>query len=137
MALETLQKVVDNLVNLNARFLTNIHRETKNIYEHAHRNLRKRLRRGIPILGTLAKTALSLEKDQPVDMLYLDNDRTQIHAAVEDSRAFRRLEERGYVEILHGKYPNFKRYFPLFLKLDFKAEKGAGYLIEAIAIARQ
>lgn len=134
---ETIQNVVDNLVNLNARFLTDMQRETKNIYEQAHRRLRNRLRRSIPILETFAKTALSLEKDQPVDMLYRDNSRMQILAAIEDSMAFRRLEERGYVEILHGKYPNFKRYFPLFLRLDFKAEKGAGYLIEAISIARR
>jgi TnpA family transposase len=134
---ETLQNVVDNLIELNARFLTDMQRETRNIYEHAHRKLRKRLRRGIPILEAFAKTALSIENDQPVDKLYHNNDRVQIQSAVEDSVAFRRLEERGYVEILHGKYPNFKRYFPLILRLDFRAEKGANYLIEAITIARR
>ena len=135
--METHQSVVDNLVDMHAQFLTDMERKTKNIYEHAHRKLRKRLRRGIPTLEAFATTALALEKHEHIDMLYRENDRERVESAVEDSKAFRRLEERGYLEILHGKYPNFKRYFPLFLKLEFQASRGARYLIEAIEIARK
>jgi TnpA family transposase len=38
---------------------------------------------------------------------------------------------------LHGKYPNFKRYFRMFLTLDFHVVKGAQHLIDAIGIARR
>ena len=54
--LETEQSVVDNLVDMNARFLIDTERETKNIYEAAHRKLRKRLRRGIPTFYALLPT---------------------------------------------------------------------------------
>lgn len=134
---ETLQTVVDHLVDLNARFLTNMQRETKNIYENAQRRLRKRLRKSIPILESFTATAMSLDGNQFVVSLFQEYDKAMLSTALEDVRAYRRLEEQGYVEILHGKYPNFKRYFPLFLELEFKAAEGAGYLIEAIHTARQ
>lgn len=135
--LETMQSVVDNLADMNARFLIDTERETKKIYEEAHRRLRRKLRRGLPTLEAFVKTALGMDRDQSIDLLYRENDRAQVEAALEDSRAFRRLEERGYVEILHGKHPNFKRYFRLFLTLDFHTVKGARYLMEAIEIARK
>ena len=94
--LETEQSVLDNLVDMNARFLIDTERKTKNLYEEVHRRLRKRLRRGIPTLEAFANTALALERAQPIDLLYRENDRGQVRAAVEDSQAFRRLEERGY-----------------------------------------
>lgn len=58
---ETLQDIVDNLVDMNARFLTDTQRESKKLYEEALRRLRKRLRRGLAALEPLFKGTVNLE----------------------------------------------------------------------------
>jgi hypothetical protein len=78
-----------------------------------------------------------MEMGLPIEAFFREHDRAKLQAALADSRALRRLEDYGYVKILHGKYPNFKRYFRLFLNLDFHAVQGANYLIGAIEIARR
>lgn len=134
---ETLQDIVDNLVDMNDRFLTDTERVSKKLYDEARRRLRKRVRRGMDTYEAFTISALAMEIGLPIEALFRDHDRAKLQAALTDSRALRRLEDYGYVKILHGKYPNFKRYFRPFLTLDFHAVQGAKYLIGAIDIARR
>lgn len=120
----------------NIRFISSIERESKNAYELKHRRLRKEMKKGVQTLEAFAKLYLSLGKDDPVGLINDQISHDQIKQAVGYCHEYRRLEETGKIEILQGKYPNFKRYFPLFLTLNFQAEKGAQYLLDAINITR-
>ena len=134
---ETQCSILDNLVYMHSYFVVNMGREAKNLYEKKHRQLRKKLRSSIPVLEAFATKALKIENGQPIDPVYSEIDKKSVIYAIEDSRSFRTLEEKGFLQILNKKHPNFKRYFPMFLTLGFCAEKGASYLIEAIEIARK
>lgn len=133
----TQQAVLDNLLYMHIRFMGNIEREAKNIYEIKHRQLRKKIKKGIKTLETFAKLYLSLDLDDSISLIDGQISRDRIKYAVEYFEEYRQLEETGKLEILHRKYPNFKRYFPLLVSLNFEAEKGCQYLLDAIQIARQ
>jgi TnpA family transposase len=133
----TKQSMLDNLSYMHIRFISTIDREAKNIYESKHRKLRKKMKKGIKTLESFAKLYLSFERNTPVYRIDEQISQAKIMAAVDCCQEYKRLEENGKIDILQGKYPNFKRYFPLFLTLNFQAEKGAQYLLDAISIVRQ
>jgi TnpA family transposase len=128
------QNIIDNLARMHAQFLITMERKARNRYEEQHRKLRKKMSKSLATFEALAKAFF--ESSDPND-LGKQIDKDQVGQALETCRQFRKLEEKGVLNILQGMYPNFKRYFPLFLKLQFDAEEGAQYLIEAINVARQ
>ena len=134
---ELRKTILDNIVYMNSKYLTNIHREAKNAFEKEHGALRKRLQKGIETLKELGKKVLSLGTDQTIGPVFQVISRPAIEDAITVSEDFTRLEERGYLEKLQGKYRSFRKFFPKFLQLNFLAEHGGEYLIQAITIARQ
>ncbi len=133
----TKQSMLDNLLHMHIRFISTIDRQSKNVYESKHRQLRKRMRKSVKTLKSFAKLYLSFERNASVSDMDEKINQMQIMSAVDCCQEYEHLENSGKLEILQGKYPNFKRYFPLFLTLDFQTEKGAQYLLDAINIARQ
>lgn len=133
----TKQSMLDNLLYMHIRFISTIEREAKNAYEQKHRRLRKDMKKSVNTLESFAKLYLTLEKSAPLYLIDKEISQDQIFMAVKCCHDYKRLEESGKIEILHGKYPNFKRYFPLFLTLNFQSEKGAQYLLEAIDSTRK
>lgn len=131
------QTMLDNLLLMHIRFIGAIERESKNAYELKHRRLRKEMKKSVQTLEAFAKLYLSLKGNDPIDLINDRIDQDQIIRAVGCCQEYRHLEETGKIEILHGKHPNFKRYFPLFLTLNFQAEKGAQYLLDAVNITRR
>ncbi|MDJ0704150.1 MAG: Tn3 family transposase [Leptolyngbyaceae cyanobacterium MO_188.B28] len=64
-------------------------------------------------------------------------DEDKFCSSLEDLRAFKRLEERGYGDLLLVRYPSLRKYFADFIRLPFAAEHGNDCLLEAIRLVRQ
>ena len=98
---------------MHAQFMTGMQREARNAWEKEHRQVRKRLRRGVTVLRELAETVLALRPspEAPLSTLLAHIDPHRIDGAVADCVKFERLERYGLLDKLHGKYANFRRYF--------------------------
>jgi hypothetical protein len=57
---DTRTRLLDSLVEMHAQFMTEMQREARNAWEKAHRQVRKRLHRGITSLRALAERVLAL-----------------------------------------------------------------------------
>src|SRR6266566_7964331 len=113
--------------------------DARNSWEKAHRQVRKRLHRGVTSLRELAETVLAWRTapEAPLSTLLDHIDPHRIAGAVEDCVTFERLERHGLLDTLHGKYPNFRRYFRAFVDLPFAAEPGSEDLLASLALLRQ
>ena len=54
------KRLLDYLVEMHARFMTEMQREARNAWEKEHRQVRKRLHQGVTSLRELAETVLAL-----------------------------------------------------------------------------
>ena len=136
---DTRKRILDYLVEMHAQFMTAMQREARNAWEQEHRQVRKRLRRGVTSLRELAETVLSLESspEAPLSTLLDQLNPAELSRAVEDCVAFERLERYGLLDKLRGKYANFRRYFRSFVDLPFAAEAGSETLLDNLALLRQ
>jgi Domain of unknown function (DUF4158) len=136
---DTRKRLLDYLVEMHAQFMTEMQREAHNAWEEEHRQVRKRLRRGIPSLRELAETVLALKAspEAPLSTLLDRLNPHELSRAVEDCVAFERLERHGLLDKLSGKYANFRRYFRFFVDLPFVAEAGSETLLDNLALLRQ
>ncbi|MEM1369035.1 MAG: Tn3 family transposase [Cyanobacteria bacterium P01_H01_bin.15] len=64
-------------------------------------------------------------------------DETQLRSSLADLQEFKRLEERGYADLLLDAYPALRKYFAEFIQLPFAAAPGSEMLLNAIEIIRQ
>ena len=64
-------------------------------------------------------------------------DQKHLLVSIDDLRIFKRLEERGYCDLLLTRYPSLRKYFADFIRLPFEVAKGSGHLIKAIQIVQQ
>ena len=133
------KRLLDYLVEMHAQFMTEMQREARNSWETEHRQVRKRLHRGVTSLRELAETVLALRTspEAPLSTLLDHIDPHRIEGAVEDCVTFERLERHGLLDKLHGKYANFRRYFRSFVDLPFAAEAGSEALVNNLEILRQ
>ncbi len=133
------KRLLDYLVEMHAQFLTEMQREARNSWETEHRQVRKRLHRGVTSLRELAETVLALRTspEAPLSTLLDHIDPHRIEGAVEDCVTFERLEQHGLLDKLHGKYANFRRYFRSFVDLPFAAEAGSEALVNNLEVLRQ
>jgi len=113
--------------------------DARNSWEKAHRQVRKRLHRGVTSLRELAETVLAWRTapEAPLSTLLDHIDPHRIAGAVEDCVTFERLERHGLLDTLHGKYANFRRYFRFFVDLPFAAAAGSEALVHNLEIVRQ
>jgi Domain of unknown function (DUF4158) len=133
------KRLLDYLVEMHAQFMTEMQREARNAWEQEHRQVRARVQRGVTSLRELAETVLAMEAspESPLTMLLEQINTHEIAEAVKDCVQFERLERHGLLDKLHGKYPNFRRYFRPFVDLPFAAEPGSEGILEGLALLRQ
>ena len=101
--------------------------------------LRKRQKRAIDTVLTTTHTLLDWPDDEPLTKtLYWQRvDEQKLRESLEDLRAFKHLEERGYGALLLARYPSMRKYFGEFIQLPFAAERGSDDLLEAIDLIRK
>lgn len=130
---------LDNLVYMNRRYLTDMQRESRKEYEEKHKKARRKLRTGVVMLVDIVRKIVTARRNnQDSEEFFKQKVNTEVlETAVENCNNFILLEDTGYLEELSRRYNNFRRYFPGFLTLDFHAEHGSEYLLEAIAVARR
>jgi TnpA family transposase len=135
---ETQKTLLDQTVALNDQYLTTMCRRSRNAFEARHREVRRRVKKGLETL--LAAAEVLLDPRQPratvLDVLDRRVDRDALRVARDDCREFQRLEERGYVDELDARYAYLRRYLPPFFDLPFEGETGAGPLLEGLSLTR-
>ena len=67
------------------------------------------------------------------DFLHQSGEET-LSESINDLYTFKRLEERGYGDILLARYPSLRKYFAEFICLPFAIESGNENLMEAIEV---
>ena len=137
--LETRKVLLDHLVKMNDQYVIEICRESKNTYEKKHRALRKRYKRAVDTILDMNTFVLDWPDDEPLSKkeLWQKVSETELRASVDDLRAFKKLEERGYGDVLLARYPSLRKYFADFLHLPFAAEQGSDSLMQSIRLVRQ
>lgn len=137
--LETRKVLLDHLVKMHDQYLTDLCRKSKNLYEHKHRELRQRQKKAVDIVLEANHYLLDWPTEQPLlkaEFWQLVNE-AKLRSALEDLQAFKRLEERGYGDLLLARYPSLRKYFAAFIHLPFAAKHGSDDLLEAIRLVRQ
>ncbi len=136
---EAKKTVLDYLVEMHIQFMITMERKSRNGWEKEHRQLRSQVNRGIISLRQLASTALALQtsSEVPLQQLFDQISPDTIRAAIQDCEAFESLQAYGYVKQLRSRYTNFRRYFPRFIQLDFRAESAGQAVLEGIEILRK
>ncbi len=136
---DTKKTMLDYLVEMNSKFLTDMERSARNSHEHEHRRFRKKFRKGVQVLENLGRTLLSFEGngDMTIGEFLKSINPIDLKSAIDDSESFRDLEDMGLIKKLQGKYPNFRRYFSGFLSLNLVSQPGAEHITEAIKLVRQ
>ena len=137
--LETRKVLLDHLVKMHDQYLMDMCRKAKNIYEQKHRELRKRQKKAVDIVLEANNYLLDWPTEQPLlkEEFWQLVDEDKLRSSLEDLRTFKRLEERGYGDLLLARYPSLRKYFAEFIHLPFAAEPGNDDLIEAIGLVRQ
>jgi TnpA family transposase len=137
--LETRKVLLDHLVQMHDQYVMEMCRQSKNLYEKQHRAFRKRQKRAIDTVLDTTDILLDWPDTRPLSMeeLWLQVDETQLRESREDLHIFKRLEERGYGDLLLARYPSLRKYFAEFIHLPFVAEQGSGPLMQAIHLVRK
>lgn len=128
---EVEKTLLDYVVAMHDQLLTIKCREARHVYEERLRTLRRRGRPGVAT--RIATGQCLLHPDRPPDTtlaaLFRDAiDAKALQQAIEDCQAYQRLEERGYVDALHARYPPLRRYLPAFSTLPCVGEPGTASL---------
>jgi len=124
---EVHKTLLDYLVAMHDQLLTTKCREARHVHEERLRTLRRRVR---PSVATLIATGQSLlhparPPETTLAELFRDTiDAQALQQAILDCQTYQQLEERGYVDALHARYPHLRRYLPAFYTLPFAGEPG-------------
>jgi len=137
--LETRKVLLDHLVKMHDQYIMDMLRKGKQVYEKKHREFRKRQKRAVDIVLDTTHVILNWPDDQPLNKadLWQRVDKKKLLGSVDDLHIFKRLEERGYGDILLARYPSLRKYFPEFLNLPFQAKPGTEPLLKSIQLIRQ
>jgi len=137
--LETRKTLLDRLVIMHDQYITEMCRETRNAYEKKHRDVRKRQKMAIDIV--LYTTHLILdwpdEKALSKKDIWQQVEEAKLRSSLKDLHEFKRLEERGYGDLLLNRYPSLRKYFADFIHLPFAAKQGSEELLQAIDMVRK
>lgn len=137
--LETRKVLLDHLVMMHDQYLMDLCRKARNIHEQKHRQLRQRQKRAVDVVLEANSYLLDWPLEQPLlkKEFWQLVDEDKLRRSLEDMRQFKRLEERGYGDLLLARYPSLRKYFSKFILLPFAAEHGNDNLMEAINLVRQ
>lgn len=137
--LETRKVLLDHLVKMHDQYIMDLLRQGKRIHEKKHREFRKRQKKAIDTVLDATHLILDWPDDRPLSKMDLWQriDEKKLLESVDDLHIFKRLEERGYGDILLARYPSLRKYFADFIHLPFKAKPGTEPLLKAINLIRQ
>ena len=137
--LESRKILLDHLVKMHDQYMTELCRQTKNSHDKKHKEFRKRQKKAIDAVLDTTDVLLEWPDDQPLfkQDLWQRIDQKHLLISIDDLRIFKRLEERGYCDLLLTRYPSLRKYFADFIRLPFEVAKGSGPLIKAIQIVQQ
>ena len=108
------------------QYVMEISRQTHNAHEQKHRELRKRQKRAIDVMLDTTDFLLEWPDDQPLSKtdLWRQVEEVTLRSSRKDLQEFKRLEERGYGDLLLNRYPSLRKYFADFIHLPFAAKAG-------------
>jgi len=137
--LETRKVLLDHLVKMHDQFIMDMLRKAKHIHEKKHREFRKRQKKAIDAVLDTTQVILDWPDDKPLYKadLWGQVGETRLLESISDLKTFKRLEERGYGDILLWRYPSLRKYFAEFIQLPFAVKSGAEPLLNAINLVRQ
>ena len=137
--LESRKILLDNLVKMHDQYMTELCRQTRNSHDKKHKEFRKHQKKAIDAVLDTTHVFLEWPEEQPLykNDLWQRIDEKHLLASIEDLHIFKRLEERGYCDLLLTRYPSLRKYFSDFIRLPFEMAKGSGPLIKAIQFVRQ
>lgn len=137
--LETRKVLLDHLVKMHDQYIATITRQSKSTYEKEHRALRKRQKRAVDVVLHVNDLLLAWPKEEPIlkQKLWQQVNELDLRTSLDDLRVFKRLEERGYGDILMRRYPSLRKYFADFIHLPFAAGHGSAPLLKSILLIRQ
>jgi len=137
--LETRKVLLDHLVIIHDRYVMEMCRETRNAHEKKHREIRKRQKRAIDVMLDTADFLLDWPDDQLLSKqdIWRQVEEIKLRRSRKDLQEFKRLEERGYGDLLLNRYLSLRKYFADFIHLPFAAKPGNEHLTQAIDIVRK
>ena len=137
--IEALKTILDHLIEMHDQYVTRMCRRARRKYEKRHREMRLHAQNGTNRL--LRAVELLIDHDGPreslIEALFSQIEDPSLREALADCRAFKKLDERGYLFELENSYSWLRRYLPSLLTLPFKAEPGADDLTIAIQLINQ
>ena len=137
--LETRKVLLDHLVKMHDQYVMEISRRSKNSYEKKHRQMRRRQKRAVDTVLSTSSMLLDWPDDKPLlkQDLWQQVSEMEFRSSLDDLRIFKRMQERGYGDLLLAKYPSLRKYFADFIHLPFAAEHGSDPLLRSIRLVRQ
>lgn len=137
--LETRKALLDYLVKMHDQFIMDMLRKAKHIHEMKHREFRKRQKKAIDTVLDTTQLIVDWPDDKPLHKtdLWQQVGEKQLLESMTDLHNFKRLEERGYGDILLGRYPSLRKYFAEFIQLPFAVKSGTEPLMNGINLVRQ
>ncbi|MCF6777848.1 Tn3 family transposase [Thiotrichales bacterium 19X7-9] len=137
--IESRKALLDHIVNMHDQFMMEICRTSRNAHEKQHKLLRKRHKKAVDVMISISDYLLIISEADEIDSSSLINEINfqELKQSNSDMKTFKRLEERGFSDILLRKYPNFRKYFSSFIKLPFQVANGSQYLLESIEVIRK
>ena len=88
-------------------------------YEKNHRDLRKKQKKAVDTVLVITNLLLEWPDEDPLSKadFWQQTDEQEVLEARKDLREFKKLEERGYGDLLLGRYSSLRKYFAQFLHL--------------------
>jgi hypothetical protein len=136
--LESRKVLLDHLVKMHDQFIMDMLRKSRHIHESKHRKFRKRQKRAVDTLLDSTHLIMDWPDDKPFTKsnFWKNVDENKLKESVKDLHIFKRMEERGYGDILRLRYPSLRKYFSEFIHLPFAVEASSESLLKAINIVK-
>lgn len=136
---ESARIILDYIVEMNDQYLTGMCRRARHAFEDEHREFRKKSKQGMATVVTALDSLLdkNANQSQTIGDWLKQSEPDKLSEAVEALRFLKTIEERGYYDHLKTRYSHFRRYFPRFCELPFKAEIGGSSILSSVELLRE
>lgn len=137
--LETRKVLLDHLVMMHDQYMMDLLRQSRRVHEKKHREFRKKQKKAIDSVLDATQIILNWPNDKPLNKtdLWQRVDEKALLSSIDDLYSFKRLEERGFGDILLARYPSLRKYFADFIQLPFECKPGSEPLMQAIRLIRE
>lgn len=136
---EAYKSLIDNIIELNAQFLTKKKRLSQHAVDKQIKPLRRKSTASLDIVLETTRALIQHVDPENTSLTAFQStlDIAKVRQAIEDCSALNELEKHGPYQTLARKYDNLRQYTQRFYQLDFKAAKGAEPLLKGIRILRK